>query len=269
MKKLLLVVALFVGIPSFASADTLGCVGGALVGGVLGSKIGGGKTVPLVMTVLGASAGCNVGSRVEDGTYGQPTEEVVVVNQPSYPTQYGGGYGVGVVCDTTPKQGMAPPRPGMCNNPYNGGEISYEALQREAARREGYQYAQPPVYNHQRRSSVRRAIYSQEESRGGMWDRPEKQRVAGVAAVKRSPRLTVDNYLQPGAVNPQCQTGNWGVDSNCLSALSNKLAELQERCERGEKNSDCRKNPGVIAGEYRTLAAALRDHQDRMQAGRY
>lgn len=37
-----------------------------------------------------------------------------------------------VVCDQTPKQGMAPPAPGMCNDPLSGGEVSLQYLQERA-----------------------------------------------------------------------------------------------------------------------------------------
>jgi hypothetical protein len=37
-----------------------------------------------------------------------------------------------VVCDRTPKQGMAPPAPGMCNDPGSGGEVSLQYLQEHA-----------------------------------------------------------------------------------------------------------------------------------------
>ena len=152
-----------------------------------GSKIGGGKTVPLVMTVLGASAGCNVGSRVEDGTYGQPTEEVVVVNQPSYPPQYGGGYGVGVVCATY-RAGNGSMRPGRVITPTTVERSATKLCKGRQREGRGINTLNPLyITSKEGPPSVRRAIYSQEESRGGMWDRPETKSCWSGCSKKVSP----------------------------------------------------------------------------------
>lgn len=68
MKKLIVAVALLLALPSVAMADTAGAVLGAFVGGALGSQVGGGNA-RLFTGIIGAAAGANIGTRLEDGTY--------------------------------------------------------------------------------------------------------------------------------------------------------------------------------------------------------
>lgn len=57
-----------------ARADTIGCAGGGVVGGGVGYAIGNVISAKAAagLAVIGMIGGCSTGSRMEDGTYGQP-----------------------------------------------------------------------------------------------------------------------------------------------------------------------------------------------------
>lgn len=92
---MLLFALLFVA-PSVAVADTLGCAGGGLLLGAVGSQIGGGVGNK-VFTGLGLLMGCSAGSRIEDGTYGKAaptvTRKVTIVNAGGYQDTHRHDYG--------------------------------------------------------------------------------------------------------------------------------------------------------------------------------
>ncbi|MBI5798685.1 MAG: hypothetical protein HZB10_02025 [Candidatus Yonathbacteria bacterium] len=69
MKKFIIIAILFTLAPAFATADTLGGLAGCGVGAGLGSLIGSGAGTTAAQIIL-CLGGANVGSRLEDGTYG-------------------------------------------------------------------------------------------------------------------------------------------------------------------------------------------------------
>jgi uncharacterized protein YcfJ len=78
MKKLMIVVVMMtLSVP--AMADTGGGVLGALIGGAIGNQVGGGNGKNIA-TLVGVIAGANIGSRVEDGTYGKDADGYARVN---------------------------------------------------------------------------------------------------------------------------------------------------------------------------------------------
>lgn len=102
------------------------------------------------------------------------------------------------------------------------------------------------------------------------YQRPEERNNNKVSVEKKdSSRLTVENYIEKGAVPQDCQTGNYEMDSRCLYDFSMTLDKLQKRCvrERLVNNEDCKKNPGILSGEYAILADKLQNLQDKKRAG--
>lgn len=182
------------------------------------------------------------------------------------PAGYSSGYSscgaVRVYCDTTPKQGMYPPRPGMCNDPDSGGEATYEDLVRRAERRAGCYDNSGHHPHHQQHASYAPAqvVYPQ-----NLWERPEKRQKT---AEKKEPYdgPTVSDYMSPkweSAIPPDCRTGNYGRDSNCLYSEAEKLKTKQEACEIDSKKCKPGFNFGQMAWYDRKLAGDLRRIQDK------
>lgn len=268
MKKFILVVVLVALAPSFAFADTIGCAAGGLLGGLVGSQIGGGVGQK-IFTGLGLVMGCSAGSRIEDGTYGRNAEEVVYVPSQSpypYPPQY--GYG-NVVCDKTPKQGMYPPGPGLCNDPDSGGETTYEDLLRRARQRaeRAGNYGQPAVYTQP--APVAYAPQQQAVSYSqSIWERPEKrqQKTETKKAVVVGP--TISNYREEPMIHHKCKTGNYGHDGSCLINLVPALVKEQKACE-ADGTKCYQYNAGKWAGIYQRLGNDLLEQQKVVQGGEF
>lgn len=266
--KFILVVLIALA-PSLAFADTIGCAAGGVLGGLLGSQIGGGVGQK-IFTGLGLVMGCSAGSRIEDGTYGKNAEEVVYITQPQQqaPMQYQpqGGYGYGnVVCDKTPKQGMYPPGPGLCNDPDSGGETTYDDLVKRAQRRAGY-YQPPPAY-YAPPQPVSYATPQQVSFPPNLWERPESRQKA---EVKKSAVVgpTVSNYRDDPMVHPKCKTGNYGHDGVCLINLVPALVKEQKACE-ADGTKCYQYNAGKWAGIYQRLGNDLLEQQKVVQGGEF
>lgn len=251
MKKFILLFLLFVS-PSFASADVLGGVGGGAVGVALGSLVGGGQGKLAAQVILGI-AGANVGSRLEDGTYGRNspvanvTEEVVYVGRLSNP---------GFVCQGNPNYGMDQYPPGYCHDSDSGGYASYDNLReryyRKLNERErqnqyrqvGYQYDQPSVFT-TNAVLVKRTTVT-------------KPAIDGP---------TINDYMEPRKVHSSCQSGNHGADGRCLLRFVDQLLHMQAACEKSTTAPSCTKNPGKIAGDWNRLGKELIELQIKEQGG--
>ncbi|KKT37759.1 MAG: hypothetical protein UW27_C0010G0039 [Parcubacteria group bacterium GW2011_GWA1_44_13] len=266
MKKFMLfvLVALFAGCatdnPHYKNAQT---IGGTVVGAYTGYKwLKGG--------ILGGLAGAAVGHEVAKGAQWKPgDDEIIYLDAPAgYSSGYSSCGAVAVYCDTTPKQGMYPPRPGMCNAPDSGGEATYEDLVRRAQRRSGCydnsgHRAQPQYASQQPAVQV---VYPP-----NLFERPEKKQKVAVerpAGVVVGP--TVGNYRDERMIHPSCKTGNYGADGVCLGNLVKGLMDEQGACEGKETNGAvCPKgyNPGKWAGIYKRLSNDLSLRQREEQGG--
>lgn len=255
MKKFIVAAFLAFLAPSFAVAAEIGCAVGGIVGGAIGSQIGGGN-VPKILTVIGALGGCSAGSKIENGTYGQPVD-VVVIRQPGgYAPQY--GYGGAVFCDTDPGQGMYRLPPGKCRDPQSGGVVPYWELERRA--QQTYQ-TRPQRYYAEPQRPARVLSYPDD-----MWENKSKsgnkQHRAEAPAVDGP---TVDSYLSSKwsqVIPRECRTGNYGHDSRCLYEQAKILDQKQEACENDGRKCNPDLNYGKMAKIDRRLAADLRRAQD-------
>lgn len=238
-------------------------IGGTVVGAVIGAKtLGGG--------VLGGLAGAFVGHEVVKGAQWKPgDDEIVYIDSPGYYPQ--SGYAscghVNVYCDTTPKQGMYPPRPGMCNDPDSGGEATYEDLVRRAEQRAGCYRSSNAGYNYPQQQ----ASYQQQQVvvayPADMWKRPERRQKP---TEKKEPYdgPTISDYMSPkwASVIPEdCRTGNYGRDSNCLNSEADTLKGKQDACEADSKKCKPGFNFGQMEWYDRKLAGNLRRAQDKFK----
>lgn len=242
--------------PHYKNAQT---IGGTVVGAYTGYKwLKGG--------VIGGIAGAAVGHEIAKGAQWKPgDDEVEIIDVPAgYSSGYSSCGAVSVYCDTTPKQGMYPPRPGMCNDPDSGGEATYEDLVRRAQRRAGCYdnnsgYRAPPQ-QHASYQTHAQVVYPP-----NLWERPEKrQRIAGKKEKYDGP--TINDYMSPrwASVIPEnCRTGNYGRDSECLNSEAEKLKTRQEACEVDSKKCKPGFNFGQMAWYDRKLAGELRRAQDK------
>ncbi len=234
----------------------IGTAAGAAIGY---SALGGG--------VLGGLVGAFVGHEVVKGAQWKPgDDEIVYADSPGYSPQpgYSSCGRVNVYCDTTPKQGMSPPRPGMCNDPDSGGEATYEDLVRRARQKAGcYDSAQTQAVS----SPQQQVAFPQ-----NLWERPEKKQKAE-AKKPAGPVVgpTVSNYRDEPMVHPDCKTGNYGADGKCLKRLVDSLALEQQACEGETKRAVCPKsyNPGKWAGIYTRLSKDLTERQKEEQGGEF
>lgn len=200
------------------------------------------------------------GHQVAKGIQWQPGDDeydVVHVGSGQYASQYGPyGYGGNVVCDTTPDRFGWQPEPGMCKDGM-GGQTTYEDLVRRAQRDAGYY------------SRIQAPIVTQQQvvHPSNLWEKSERSEKRQNGETQKSSRLNPGNYLDKGAVHQACQTGNLGMDSSCLREWSDALAKLQTRCvqEKLVDSPDCRKNPGILAGEAYALSEELRKLQEKKQ----
>ena len=248
--------------PNYRSAQT---IGGTVAGAYIGYKV-------LKGGILGGLAGAAIGHEVTKGAHWKPGDDEIVYIDPPYPTgpsgysQYSQCGAVAVYCDTTPKQGMYPPRPGMCNDPDSGGEASYESLVRRAQQKAGCyntsgyraqsQYASQP--------SVQ-VVYPP-----NLWERPgNRQKTAEKKHAVAVDGPKVSNYRDEPMVHPSCKTGNYGADGVCLGNLVDGLANEQRACEGKTTNAVCPKayNPGKWAGIYIRLSNDLAIRQREEQGG--
>lgn len=245
-------------------------IGGTVAGAVIGYKT-------LKGGVLGGLAGAVIGHEVTKAAQWRPgDDEIEVVTVPSGSGGYAGGYSscgaVSVHCDTTPKQGMYPPRPGMCNDPDSGGVTTYEDLVRRAQRRAGcYDNAGYQAPQHQHQYSQRHASYAPAQNQvvypSNLWEHPEKrQKTAEVKKEEPYDGPTINDYMSPrwaSVIPGDCRTGNYGRDSNCLYAEADKLKVRQEACEVNSKKCAPGFNFGQMAWYDRKLAGDLRRAQDK------
>lgn len=176
----------------------------------------------------------------------QPQEEVVYVRAGGL-GQYQDPYGSDEICDRTPPGGMNPLDPGMCRDPRGGGVVSRRSL------------VNNPLYaccNKLGGGPVPQATKVATETSQNLWERPEKRKQQE-ASKKSASGITIDNYLEKGRVSSQCQTGNHGVDGNCLRKLIIPLRDAQLACEKDSSSAICSKNPGKMAGIYVSLSREL------------
>lgn len=244
--------------PHYKNAQTLV---GTVTGAVIGYKtLGGG--------VLGGLAGAVVAHEVVKGAQWKPgDDEIVYIDPPGYYPQsgYSSCGAVAVYCDTTPKQGMYPPRPGMCNDPDSGSEASYEDLVRRAQRRAGCFNNPSSGY-----AETQHASYGTQPAvivsyPPNMWERSDrKQKVEAKKEPYDGP--TISDYMSPkwASVIPEdCRTGNYGRDSNCLNSEADTLKGKQDACEADSKKCKPGFNFGQMAWYDRKLAGDLRRAQDK------
>ena len=262
MKKFMLfvLVALFAGCatdnPHYKNAQT---IGGTVVGAVIGYKtLGGG--------VLGGLAGAAVGHEVAKGAQWKPGDDEIIYldAHAGYSSGYSSCGAVAVYCDTTPKQGMDPPRPGMCNDPDSGSEATYEDLVRRAQQKAGCYQSAKSSYPQQQHAS-----YSPQQQQvvypPNLFERPEKkQKTAEKKEAYDGP--TINDYMSPKwdqVIPEKCKRGNFGHDSNCLFKEANDvLDKKQQECERNGSKCNPNFNFGKMAKVYRKLASDLRREQD-------
>lgn len=254
MRNVFILLIVLLGIPSFAAADTLGCVGGAATGIGIGSLLGGGNGRIIIQAILGLS-GCGAGSRMEDGTYGQNSNvETVYVNPYGGGGYYGGGY--------SQSQGMYL-QPGMCDDPNSGGQANCaEIARRYQPRSTGYvsQYQQPATYT----ASPSTTPYPR-----NMWEVPGQvaQKASEKTAAVGGP--TTSNYIDDPMIHPSCKKGNPGADGKCLLRFVDELALEQKACEGETTRAVCptKYNPGKWAAIYSRLGRELVATQVAEQGG--
>lgn len=247
--------------PHYKNAQT---IGGTVVGAVIGFKtLGGG--------IPGGIAGAAVGHEVAKGAQWKPgDDEIEYIDVPAggYSSGYSSCGAVNVYCDTTPKQGMYPPRPGMCNDPDSGGEATYEDLVRRAQRRAGCYdnnsgYRAPHPQQHASYAPAQ-VVYPP-----NLWERPEKrQKTAGKKEKYDGP--TINDYMSPkwAGVIPSndkvdCRTGNYGHDSICLKSEAQSLDKKQVACDADHKKCNKDLNFQETAYYFRKLASSLELAQNK------
>lgn len=71
--------------------------------------------------------------------------------------------------------------------------------------------------------------------------------------------FTVDNYLRPGMVDRDCQTGSRHEDGRCLINRVPDLIKLQTQCDNGVKDDRCALKPAKYAEAYLVLGNKLLD----------
>lgn len=255
--------------PHHSNAKKIGAFAtGAIVANAIARKTGAGQAMSYAVGLLGGIVGVNL---VKGDEWRPGDDEIVYIDQPAgyYPQSgYSSCGHVSVYCDTTPKQGMYPPRPGMCNDPDSGGEATYEDLVRRAEQRAGcYRNSQP------RYRETQHVVHHQSQQQvvfpSNLWKRPENRHQKD--SKEGQARLTVENYTRAGAlpVGCNCQTGNWAVDSIQIRNVAKKLEDLQVACKNGAKNPDCYRNPGILSREYYDLADALDTRQEDGEKRRF
>lgn len=260
MKKfmLLFLVAMLSGCatenPHYKNAQV---IGGTVLGAYTGYKwLKGG--------VLGGIAGAAVGHELVKGALWNPWDDEVVYIDGA--NEYSSGHSscgaVRVHCDTTPKQGMYPPRPGMCNDPDSGGEATYEDLVRRAQRRAG---CSDNVGYRTQTQHISHVPNTQVAFPQNMWERPAR-REKTVEEKEPYDGPTINDYMSPkwaSVIPGECRTGNYGRDSNCLYAEAERLKTRQEACEVNSRKCNTGFNFGQMAWYDRKLAGDLRRAQDK------
>lgn len=276
MKKfmLLFLVAMLSGCatenPHYSNAKKIGAFAtGGIVVNAIARKTGSGRALAYGAGLLGGIIGVDL---VKGAEWKPWDDEIVYIDQPAgyYPQSgYSSCGRASVYCNTTPKQGMYPPRPGMCNDPDSGGETTYEDLVRRAERRTG-------CYNNFSSGYVQQKVASYPQQQvvfpPNMWERHEKRQKVETkksAGVVVGP--TVSNYRDEPMIHTDCKTGNYGADGKCLKRLVDGLSLEQQACEGETKQAVCPKayNPGKWAGIYTRLSNDLSIRQKEEQGGEF
>lgn len=253
--------------PHHSNAKKIGAFTvGAVAANAIARKTGAGQAMSYVVGLLGGLVGVDL----VKGSEWRPGDDVV--EYIDVPAGYSSGYSscgaVSVYCDTTPKQGMYPPRPGMCNDPDSGGEATYEDLVRRAQRRAGCYdnsgYRAPP----QQHASYAPAqvVYPP-----NLWERPEKRQKTEAKKSVGGPVVgpSVYNYTEEKMIHPDCKTKNPGADGHCLVDKAKDLWREQRACnDKKIVDAICpvgKYNPGLWAGIYQRLGNELIAMQNEMQ----
>jgi len=250
----MMVVVLFFGISTAVSADTLGCVGGMGVGVGLGSLIGGGNG-KLAAQVIGGLAGCNTGSRIEDGTYGrQASYDDVEVRYIYRNGQRQGYYGNGQVI------GYGNNGQPMCHDSRSGGHIECAFL----ARNPRYECCGVIERNVQYQP-VRPVSASNQQQLVGYTNNRDTAPTAIKPAPVESGGPTINDYTSVRWVKvipPDCRVGNFGHDSECLRREADNLRQKQRDCEADGRKCNPNFNFGKAEKHFRKLAGELRSAQN-------
>lgn len=249
--KQIIIAVLFVLAPTFAFAGTLGCVGGGLTLGGIGSLIGGGK-VPVVLAVIGGIMGCEAGSEIENDTYGRQAPTVTRTV-----TLASGGVASVPTDRPCPEHwdwaGSYHMREGYRRDPRSGG------VTRDGCAPQRVQSVNPAVY---------RITETREQKKT-----PPPELPFGI---------NVDNYRESGLIHKDCKSRveNPGRDGNCLQRKAKLLKLQQLACNNGgsllvknkgeKKKIDCPEwevSPGQLAFIYTSLAELLITEQKKLQGG--
>lgn len=262
--------------PHHSNAKKIGAFAtGAIVANAIARKTGAGQVMSYVVGLLGGLVGVDL---VKGSEWRPGDDEVEIIDVPAvgYSSGYSSCGAVSVYCDTTPKQGMYPPRPGMCNDPDSGGEATYEDLVRRAQRRAGCYdnnsgYRAPHPQQHASYAPAQ-VVYPP-----NLWERPEKrQKTEAKKSAGPVVGPTVGNYRYEPMIHPDCKTGNYGADGACLERLVDGLVLEQKACNSaGKKVVDGKTatttrcpdgyNPGKWAGIYKRLSNDLSLRQKEEQ----
>lgn len=241
--------------PHHSNAKKIGAFAtGAIVANAIARKTGAGQALSYVAGLVGGIIGADL---VKGDEWKPGDDEIVYIDPPEYYPQsgYSSCGAISVYCDTTPKQGMYPPRPGMCNDPDSGGEASYESLVRRAEQRAGCFNATSANYTQVKHVSYQETehVTHQRNMFEGLGNRHQNDSEVD------GPILTVKNYRYGGALptDCNCQTGNWAIDSMRIRKRAGELKNLQILCKKDVENPDCNRNPGVLSAKYYDLADAL------------